>query len=103
MKDKTSSFIIIIIQLHTVYYFNLADSQVSEMAFVYSSWVSQLFTHCISIVWTETIITHSSPLSIAVHLHQTLISVVAPNESYHTIVWVTPETRGHFNSISKKI
>ena len=73
------------------------------MAFVCSFCVSQLFTHCISIIWTEIIITHSAPLSIAVHLYQTLISVVTPSESYHTIVWVAPETRGHFKSNSKNV
>ena len=72
-------------------------SQSNKMPSVHSSRVSQLFTHCISIVWIETIITHSAPLSIAVHLHQTLTGVVAPSESYHTIVWVAPETRSHFN------
>ena len=71
-------------------------SQSNKMLFVHSSWVSQLFAHCISIVATETIITHSAPLSIAVHLHQPLASEIASSESHHAIVWVAPETRWHF-------
>ena len=40
-----------------------------EVVIVLCTGVSQLFTHCVSISATETIITHIAPLSIAVHLH----------------------------------
>ena len=66
-------------------------SQVSEVVISCSTCVSQLFAHCVSINKAETIITHSAPLSIAVHLHQTLIGVAASSKSYHTIVWVAPD------------
>ena len=71
----------------------IPNSQTGEVVVAHSSWISQLFAHCVSISATETIITHSAPLSIAVHLHQTLTGVDAPSESYHTIVWTAPETR----------
>ena len=69
-------------------------SHARNMTVCHSSWVSQLFAHCVSISDIETIITHSAPLSIAVHLHQTLTSVAAPSESYHTIVRDAPDP-GH--------
>ena len=72
--------------------FSYLDYSHSEVIIALSSWVSQLFAHCVSISATETIITHSAPLSIAVHLHQTLTDIASPIESYHTIVWVAPNT-----------
>ena len=73
--------------------FHHVHSQTSEVVISHSSWISQLFAHCASISDIETIITHSAPLSIAVHLHQTLTGVAAFAESNHTIVWVAPNTR----------
>ena len=77
-------------------HFCYAHSQASLVLVLQSSRVSQLFAHCVSISDTEAIITHSPPLSIAVHLHQTLTREVAPSELYHTIVWVVPKTSGNY-------
>ena len=67
-----------------------SHSQVSEVVMLCSICVSQLFAHCVSNSKAETIITHSAPLSIAVHLHQTLIDKTSFRKSYHSIVWVVP-------------
>ena len=71
----------------------MSNSQAGEVVISHSTCVSQLFAHCVSISATETIITHSAPLSIAVHLHQTFIGVAASSKSYHTIIWTAPEAR----------
>ena len=106
MSSKTSPTSIILepAEYHSLhsYLLVLIDSQCIQMLLVQRSWVSQLFAHCVSISATETFITHSAPLSIAVHLHQTLISEVSPSESYHTIIWVVPKMRSGCN-YSKKI
>ena len=84
-------------------HFCSVHSQANEMVILCCSWISKLFAHCVSISATETIITHSAPLSIAVHLHQTLTSVVAPSESYHTIIWIIPKTRVDCNDTQMKL
>ena len=74
------------VTIHTIMHTSLHVEVIKSC----SSSISQLSAHCVRIITTKLFITHCSPLSIAIHLHQTMTGVLSLLKTNLSIIGIIP-------------